>query len=229
MEQFCTSYNLKSLIKESKCFKSVDNPSCIDLILINHPKCFQNSGVYETGISDFHKLTFTVLKTYFQKAKSRIIKYRDCKLFDNNDFKDELIRELSSNNILSDDLAWFTNISKMILEKRRKKGMSDITKLRLWTKSCKKQLWIVPGYWIWKEKIEATRYAYKRQRNFCVKLLINTKKEVYNNLNEKYITKNTKYITKCIWKTVKPSFTDETLKDERITLVENKLFQMKAS
>ena len=69
MEQFCASYNLKSLIKEPTCFKSVDNPSCIDLILTNHPKCFQNSGVYETGISDFHKLTFTVLKTYFQKAK----------------------------------------------------------------------------------------------------------------------------------------------------------------
>ena len=79
MEQFCASYNLKSLIKEPTCFKSVDNPSCIDLILTNHPKCFQNSGVYETGISDFHKLTFTVLKTYFQKAKPRIMKYRDYK------------------------------------------------------------------------------------------------------------------------------------------------------
>ena len=118
MEQFCTSYNLKSLIKESKCFKSVDNPSCIDLILINHPKCFQNSGVYETGISDFHKLTFTVLKTYFQKAKPKIIKYRDYKHFDNNDFRDELTRKLSSNNILPDDLARFTNIFKMILVKK---------------------------------------------------------------------------------------------------------------
>ena len=115
MEQFCASYNLKSLIKEPTCFKSVDNPSCIDLILTNHPKCFQNSGVYETGISDFHKLTFTVLKTYFQKAKPRIIKYRDYKHFDNNDFRDELIRELSSNNIQSDDLARSSNISKMIL------------------------------------------------------------------------------------------------------------------
>ena len=79
VEQFCASYNLKSLIKEPTCFKSVDNPSCIDLILTNHPKCFQNYGVYETGISDFHKLTFTVPKTYFQKVKPRIIKYRDYK------------------------------------------------------------------------------------------------------------------------------------------------------
>ena len=87
------------LIKEPRCFKSVDNQSCVDLILTNHPKCFQNYGVYETGISDFYKLTFTVLKTYFQKAKPRIIKYRYYKHFDNNEFGDELIRDLSSNNM----------------------------------------------------------------------------------------------------------------------------------
>ena len=77
----------------------------MDLILTNHPKYFQNSGIYETVISDFHKITFTVLKTYFQKVKSRIIKYRDYKHFDNNDFRSELIRRLSSNNIQSEVLA----------------------------------------------------------------------------------------------------------------------------
>ena len=80
----------------------------MDLILKNHPKCFQNSGVYETGIFDFHKLTFTVLKTYFHKAKPRISKYRDYKHFDSNEFRDELIRELSSNKMQSDDLTQST-------------------------------------------------------------------------------------------------------------------------
>ena len=49
-----------------------------------------------------------------------------------------------------------------------------------------------------------------------MKILRKIKKEIYNNLNVKYITEN-----KLFWKTVKPSFTDKTLKDERITLVEN--------
>ena len=66
-----------------------------------------------------------------------------------------------------------------------------------------------------KEKTEASRSGYKRMRNFCVKLLRKFIKEFYNNLNVKYITEN-----KLFWKTVKP-FTDKTLKDERITLVEN--------
>ena len=135
LEQFCSLYNLKSLINEPTHFKSVDNPSCIDLILTNHPKCFQNSGVY-----DFHKLTFTVLETYFQKAKPRIIKYRVYKHFDNNEFRDELIRELSSNNMQSDDLTQFTNIFKMILEKKApsKERYVRYNKGKFMNKSCKK-------------------------------------------------------------------------------------------
>ena len=220
MEQFCESYNLKSLIKEATCFKSVDNPSCIDLILANHPKCFQNSGVYETGISDFHKLAFTVLKTYFQKAKPRIIKYKDYKYFDKNDFRDELIRELSSNNIQSDDITQFTNISKMILEQKvslkeryvrynQAKFMNKILQKAIMNRSR-----LLNRYR--KEKTEATRSAYKIEKNFCLKLLRKIRKELYNNLNVKHITEN-----KLFWKNAKPSYTDKTLKDERITLVEN--------
>ena len=175
-EQFCSSYNLIRLIKEPTCIKTYDNPSGLDPILTNHPKCFQGSGVYEDGIFDFHELTFTVFKTYFQKAKPRIIKYRDHKHFDNNEFRDELIRDLSSNNmwlIVTDDLDQCTNISEMILEKKaplkeRYIRYNQVTKLNVWTKTCKKQLWIVPGCWIDIERkiTEATRSTCKRQRIF---------------------------------------------------------------
>ena len=58
--------------------------------------------------------------------------------------------------------------------------------------------------------------AYKRQRNFCTILIKKTKRNFYNNLNVNKITDN-----KSFWKTVKPSFTEKTLKDEKIVLVEN--------
>ena len=67
------------------------------------------------------------------------------------------------------------------------------------------------------KKAEANRSVYKRQTNFCVKLLKKAKKEFYNNLNVKYISEN-----KLFWKTVKPSFTDKTLEDERIALENTK-------
>ena len=56
----------------------------------------------------------------------------------------------------------------------------------------------------------------QKDRNFCVKLLRKIKKEFY-----KPQCKNTSPKKKLFQKTVKPSFTDKTLKDERITLVGN--------
>ena len=78
MREFCDSYNLKNLIKEPTCFKNASNPSCIDLMLTNS-RSFQNSLNIETGLSDFHKMTLTVLKTIFPKVKPEIILYRNYK------------------------------------------------------------------------------------------------------------------------------------------------------
>ena len=113
LEQFCASYNLKRLIVT--CFWSVDNSSYIDLILTITRSAFKTL-VYEIGKSGLDELTFTALK--FSESKSRIIKYRDYKHFDKNEFSDELILELSSNSPHSDYLAQFTNIPKMIFERR---------------------------------------------------------------------------------------------------------------
>ena len=54
---FMSAYNLKSLVIQKTCFKNPDNPSCIELILTKSQRSFQDSSVFETGFSDFHKLT----------------------------------------------------------------------------------------------------------------------------------------------------------------------------
>ena len=40
MEEFCSLFDLKSLIKTPTCYMSDTNPSCIDLILTNRSNCF---------------------------------------------------------------------------------------------------------------------------------------------------------------------------------------------
>ena len=65
MKVFCDSYEFKNLVKDATCYKNTENPSCIDLILTNNLSSFQNSGVVETGLYDFHKVTVTVMKTTF--------------------------------------------------------------------------------------------------------------------------------------------------------------------
>ena len=55
---------------------------------------------------------------YSQKIKPSIAKYIDYKDFDNNDLKKQFIRELFSDNLQSNDLSQFENISKIRLEEK---------------------------------------------------------------------------------------------------------------
>ena len=73
MKSFSESYNLTNLIKQPTCFKNPEKPSCIDLILTNRHKSFQSTYVIERGLSDFHRMTVSVLKMYFRKLPPRII------------------------------------------------------------------------------------------------------------------------------------------------------------
>ena len=84
LSNFVSVHNLKTFIKQKTCFKNPENPTCIDLILRNSSRSFQNSSVFETGLFDFHKITITVLKQYFPKLKPKVVNYRDYQNFQNN-------------------------------------------------------------------------------------------------------------------------------------------------
>ena len=116
MSWLCALYNFTNLIKEPNCYKNVDKPTSIDHILTNHARCFQHSGIYETGLSDFHKLTFTVLKMFYAKQKPRIIKYRDYKNFNKTTFRMDLLKELSLSNLQYGDFDRFKFIVNKLLE-----------------------------------------------------------------------------------------------------------------
>ena len=143
----------------------------------------------------------TVLKIYFQKAKPRlrdtdyqISSCRDYRHFASYEFRVELIRELSSKNVQSDNLAQFASISKMVLEKMtslKEKCARYIQNKFIWInlqKAIMNRSRLLNRYR--NEKTEEDRSAYKRQKNFCVKLLRNRKKKFGNNLYVKYFTEN---------------------------------------
>ena len=66
------------------CFKNPNNPSCIDLFLTNRQQCFQQTCAIETGISDFHKMVVTVMKTHYKKQKAKPFNTEIIKIFMNN-------------------------------------------------------------------------------------------------------------------------------------------------
>ena len=110
MSNFCESYNLSSLIKESTFYKNLENPSSIDLILINSPHSLQCSSLVETGLSDFHKMIVTVMKTTFQRMPAKIRNYRDYRHVDINIFRESILYELAKESVSNTDPNKFIEI-----------------------------------------------------------------------------------------------------------------------
>ena len=117
MSSFCEIYHLTDIIKQPSCFKNPSNPSCIDLFLTNNANCFQKSSVFETGLSNFHKLIVTVMKWHILKQQAKIIKYRNYKGFNETKFRSELTDILDLNIHENRNIDFFKNILLKVLNK----------------------------------------------------------------------------------------------------------------
>ena len=77
-KNFMDAHDLYNLVKEKTCFKS-KNGTCIDLILTNRKHSFQFTGAIETGLSDYHLLVHTMMKSTYTKLPPVKKQYRDYK------------------------------------------------------------------------------------------------------------------------------------------------------
>ena len=93
LKNFLDLYSLKNLVKEPTCHKS-HTPKCIDLVLTNKSRSVRKTTTVESGLSDFHKMVVTVLKTTFSKQGPTVINSRNYKKYDENAFKSDLQQEL---------------------------------------------------------------------------------------------------------------------------------------
>ena len=189
------------------------------LFLTNAPNSFQNSGVVETGLSDFHRMIVTVMKTSFQRLPPKIRHYRDYSNYDNNMFRVSLFKELSKLNIEAIDLIKFITfcIDTLNFHAPSKKKYIRGNHLPFTNKERSKEIMRrtrLRNNFL-RNRSDENKRKYSKQRNYCVSLLRKTKKNLYSNLNEKKITDN-----KSSWKTVKPSLSYKTTSDEEITLIE---------
>ena len=62
----------KSIVRDKYCFKTPLNRTCIDLMDTCRPKFSQEPEVIETGLSQFHQISLTILKVFFNKQKQRV-------------------------------------------------------------------------------------------------------------------------------------------------------------
>ena len=201
LNNFMELYDLKNLVKEKTCFKSVVNPSCVDLFLTNCSRSFQHTNVISTGISDHHKMIITVLKTTFKKSKPKEIFYRCYKNFDRDVFRNHLRAQL-------ENCENYTQYKKRFLEvldahAPLKKKVIRANEVPYMTKSLRKAIAtrsrLENRYY--KNKSSESLRAYKTHKNFCSRLYKKERKKYYTNLDVKKVTDN-----KNFWKTMKPFF-----------------------
>ena len=86
--------HLFNSMKAKTCFKSLQG-ACIDLIISNQRRSLQHTLAIETGLSDFHLLAYTMLKTTFSKYPPKKIRYRCWKKFWEVSFLSDLKNSLS--------------------------------------------------------------------------------------------------------------------------------------
>ena len=218
LEDFLFEHHAKNLVKEATCFKSIDNPSCIDLFITNSPLSFQNTTTVTTGLSDFHKLVVTVMKTSFPKSKPKTIYYRDYKKFDLQKFRKELREELRKTVVIG--YAHFEYIFLQVLEKHaptkqkvvRANDKPFMTKVL--RKAIMRRSFLKNKYQ--KLKTEESQKAFKKQKNYTNRLLRKEQIKYWSNLDLKKYLDNKKFFD-----TIKPLFSKSISSKQNITLVED--------
>ena len=217
IQNFMDEFLAKNLVKEGTCFKNIDNPSCIDLFLINTWRSFQNTITVSTGLSDFHKMIITVLKTTFPNTKPKVLTYRDYSKFVKEDFNQRL-----DANILASDVKDYETLENIFLgiyntlapcKKKVVKANQKPYVTRELRKAIMKRSFLESKFY--KYRSEENRKALKKQKNYCNRLSKRERRNYYSQLRLNNITDKKKF-----WYTMKPFFTDKEGSKDNIVLVE---------
>lgn len=199
-----SAFNLFSLNKEKTCFKSLDNPSCIDLILTNCPKSFQCTKVISSGLSDCHKMVVSVFKTTFPKCEPKHICYRSYRNFSVDDFRNELEEKLNQlNKPISYPSFYKSLISSLDNHAPIKKRLARANEVPYMTKRLRKAISNRSRLENKYQKLRTveSRNSYRRQRNYCSRLYKRERKSFYKKADIKsYID------TRKFWELNKPFF-----------------------
>ena len=132
--------------------------------------------MFETGLSDFHKLVVTVLNSTFPKSSSKMMTYKSYKNFSNNLLQDDFKNYLLSKQNMTLEFTSFTRFTRTFIENRnnhvpiKKNTLAQTTQILLHKAygaiMLKSRLWNS----FLKERYLKSKKAYNKQRNICVKI-----------------------------------------------------------
>ena len=216
MGYFLSQYSLSNIVKQPTCFKNIQNPSCIDLFITNKNKSFQKTSTISTGLSDFHKMVITVLKTKFGKQKPQLMHYRDYKNFNNDNFE----RDLKHQSRICTSYEVFEKVFLEVLELHapQKQKYVRANEVPYMTRTLRKAIMRrsqLESKFL-KSKSDQAKQNYKRQKNFVSKLYKKERTKFFKNLDLKRILSDNRNF----WKHIKKFFSDKGSCGQKITLVD---------
>ena len=219
LSNFLLAYGLKTIVHEKTCFKSLNNPSSIDLFLTNCSKSFQNTSVISSDMSDWHKMVVTVLKTTFPKGKAKQIYYRNYKKFNNVHFKNDLqtcLDETPKNGsnfgkfqeLFIQTLNIHAPIKTKFIRANEASYMTKLLRKAIMTRSRLEHKYL-------SSKLVVDKIRFKKHKNYCNKLYKRERKNYYKSLDINKIADNKKF-----WGTMKPFLSDKGISKNNINLIE---------
>ena len=175
------------------------------------------SYALETGISDHHKMIMSVFRCTFAKGKHNTLFYRNMNSFEKETFENDIARKVGNNNISFEN---FLNILHDVLKNHAplKKKKMRYNNQKFMTKVLRKAI-MVRSRLRNNFNLNKNNYnwqKYKTQRNLCVKLLRQNKKNYFEKLDLKNQNDSKKF-----WKAVAPKFSNKTKTADTIILNEN--------
>ena len=216
LDDFLDEFHAKNLVKEPTCFKNPGNPSCVDLFITNSSGSFMRTSAVSTGLSDFHKMIVTVMRTTFPRGGPLVVQYRDVSGYDPAAFRmdlgmrmgDECVDYDTFERIFLEVFDFHAPRKSKVVRANHKPYVSKEMRRAIMHRSRLQNLFH-------KYKTPECNIAFKRQKNYCNRLYKKERREYYSNLNLNNITDNRKF-----WRTVKPLFGDKGGAREKIVLVE---------
>ena len=159
-------------------------------------------------------MVVSVFKISFKKQKPKIVTYRDCKHFDNEKFRESLINYFSTGKNISYDanenLVLHTLYKMTPIKQKHIRGNQslfinkDILKT-IMTRSRLRNRFL-------KEPTPMNRLVYKKQRNYCVSLMRENKKQCYGSLNVTITD------SKNFWRVAKLNFANKIVGTNKVIL-----------
>ena len=213
--------NLKNVIKNPTCFKNVECPTLLDVIVTNTPKRLAGTINTDVGISDFHNLVGAATKLGFSPNGPKVITYRSMKNFNENDFingvKDAPFHVGEIFDDINDKMWYFQKLLGSVVEQHAPTKVKTIKTQQIpfmngeLRKAINRKAALRKKFYTYKSK-----YAwetYKKQRNLVNKIKRKAKQEYFNKqCNQKRVN------TQSFWKTVKPFFTNSHQRNATISL-----------